>query len=393
MTRKEFLKVCAALGVSLPLPTLLSSCESENMGPATFTGKVLIIGAGPAGMSTAYLLNQYGIEFQILEADTTYGGRIRRNNTFTDFPIPLGAEWLHVAETELPRIVNDDAVQVTTQLKRYEGEDQAAFFTNGELEYYSLASAREDLLDSKFIGSSWFDFFDEYIVPSIKSNMTFNTEVVSIDYQGDQVLVKDKQGGSYTADKVVVSVPLKILQEGVITFTPALSNTKQNAIEDAKVWSGIKVFLEFTEQFYPVYLGFSDSETSSGQRIYYDAAYGQNTSSHILGLFAVGTQAEVYQAYSGDALRDYILNELDEVFEGKASATYVKHLVQNWNDEPFARAAYLEDGAATRISRRLATSIDDKVYFAGDAYTQEDDWSSVHMAARSAKDAVEELVR
>ena len=30
----------------------------------------------------------------------------------------------------------------------------------------------------------------------------------------------------------------------------------------------------------------------------------------------------------------------------------------------------------------------DKVYFAGDSYTQEDDWSSVHVAARAARDAV-----
>ena len=49
------------------------------------------------------------------------------------------------------------------------------------------------------------------------------------------------------------------------------------------------------------------------------------------------------------------------------------------------------DVAPSRISRVLSRSIDQKVFFAGDAYTQEDDWGAVHNAARSARDAVREL--
>jgi hypothetical protein len=39
----------------------------------------------------------------------------------------------------------------------------------------------------------------------------------------------------------------------------------------------------------------------------------------------------------------------------------------------------------------LGQSINNKVYFAGDAYTTGDDWSSVHAAARSAIRAVKEI--
>jgi len=66
-------------------------------------------------------------------------------------------------------------------------------------------------------------------------------------------------------------------------------------------------------------------------------------------------------------------------------------LVQNWNDEPFARAAYLADNAPSWISTRLSKSVDNKLFFAGDAYTRFDDWGSVHCAVRSAADAVEDL--
>ena len=247
--------------------------------------------------------------------------------------------------------------------------------------------------DRKFINATWFDFFEEYIVPTINSKMTFNTPIIAVDYRGDRVVLNDNNDQVYEADKVVVTVPLKILQDGDINFTPSLPTNKVKALQDAVVWGGIKVFMEFTEKFYPTYLAFADSETNSGQRIYYDAAYAQNTTANILGLFAVGEQARQYQALSGDTQRDFILSELDEAFSGIASQTFIKHIVQNWNDEPFIRAAYLADVAPSRISRVLSNSIDQKVYFAGDAYTREDDWSAVHNAARSARDAVQELAR
>ncbi|WP_298518895.1 NAD(P)/FAD-dependent oxidoreductase [uncultured Kordia sp.] len=393
MTRKDFIKACGLLGISLPFQSILASCSSDDTETITanFTGKVLIIGAGPAGMASAYLLAQQGIDFEILEAAPTYGGRIKHNTTFADFPISLGGEWLHVASSELPAIVNDDSVNITTVTQGYQGSDVIGYFENGNYSTDTLASWGT-YIDQKFIGSSWLDFFETYIVPSIQSKFVFNTEVTSINYQDANVTVMTNGGESYEADKVIVAVPLKILQNNRINFTPALSNAKQQAIQNAPIWGGIKVFLEFTEEFYPVFLSFADSETAAGQRIYYDAAYGQNSTKNILGLFAVGQQAEQYQNLSGDAQRDYILNELDAVFNGAATQNYVNHIVQNWNDDPFIGAAYLADNAPSSISTTLASSISNKVYFAGDAYTQEDDWSAVHNAVRSARDAVSEVL-
>ena len=95
-----------------------------------------------------------------------------------------------------------------------------------------------------------------------------------------------------------------------------------------------------------------------------------------------------YQKKSDDELKEYILKELDELYEGQASKYYVKHLAQNWNKEPYIRQAYLADYARARTSRILAKPIGNKVFFAGDAYTSFADWSSVHIAARSAREAV-----
>ena len=381
LTRRDFLRMSSVLGLSTALAPTLTACEGA------FEGKVLIIGAGAAGMSAGYLLAQRGIDFEILEANSVYGGRFRVNKTFTDFPIPLGAEWLHVEPEMLDEIINDYSVEHDIELVGYTQDDVTGYYDDGE--YLTQPSGDSDL---KFIGSSWFDFYETYVIPTIQEKIRTNIEIVEIDYSERQVGLTDKNGGEYSAEKVIITIPLKILQDGDVEFTPALPQGKQDALDEAVVWSGFKAFFEFSEKFFPSALAFADSDTADGQRLLYDASHGQRSDRHILGVFSVGAQAEAYQAMSDEALKDSVLAELDEVFEGIASQTYIKHMTQNWNNEPYARAAYLEDNAPVWISREMAKSIEDKLYFAGASYTSFIDWSSVHTAARSAREAVDELV-
>lgn len=397
MTRNEFVKVCGLLGISLPFQSVISACSTDdnsNSDPIDTSESVLIIGAGAAGMAAGHLLAQRGINFQILEASSSHGGRIKRNNNFADFPIPLGGEWLHTSPSVLSDIVNDSSITINTQTVPYNlQQDTAGYFNGSSLTVVPLGSVfGNDFIDRKFVGSSWFDFFETYILPSVQSRITFNTPVTSIDYSGDKVIVTDTQGQTYSADRIIVTVPVKILQSGSIAFTPALPAAKQTAIQNINVWGGFKAFFKFSASFYPTYLSFDDSETAAGQRIYYDAAYAQSTNMNILGLFSVGQQAEPYQALSGDAQRDYMLSELDAVFNGAASTNYIDHIVQNWNEEPYAKGAYITDQENWKTVRTLGESVGNKLYFAGDAYTNGEDWSSVHIAAQSARAAVDELV-
>ena len=90
---------------------------------------------------------------------------------------------------------------------------------------------------------------------------------------------------------------------------------------------------------------------------------------------------------------DYILNELDEIFSNQASPNYVNHISQNWNNEPFAKGAYVHDYEDWRRVRTLGKSVDNKLFFAGAAYTTGEDWSSVHTAALSAIRSVGKILR
>ncbi|MBC6993668.1 FAD-dependent oxidoreductase [Neolewinella lacunae] len=366
MTRKEFIKMCGILGVSLPLEAALAACGKADARQPNFSGKVIVIGAGAGGLSAAYLLQQQGIDVEILEASPVFGGRMKINRDFADFPIPLGAEWLETNASVFQEIVNDPTVQVNIQ-------------------------TIPDAPDRKFVNYSWFQFFEDYIVPPLSARIRYSTVVQSIDYAAERTVITTA-GGVYVADKVVLAVPLKILQEGDILFTPALPASKRETVAEMTVWDGFKAFFEFSEKFYDAEWAFTITPESAGQKIFYDAAFGQNTDRNILGLFAVGTPARDYLSLSDAQFKATILGELDARYANRATPNYVKHIAQNWNNEPFIRGGYLSDYADWRKVRELGQPVAEKIYFAGGAFTDGEDWVSVHTAAQSAKSAVEQLL-
>ncbi|MFZ4100728.1 MAG: flavin monoamine oxidase family protein, partial [Sphingobacterium thalpophilum] len=275
-------------------------------------------------------------------------------------------EWLETSTSIFQEIVNDSSVQVNVQ-------------------------TIPDNPDRKFINYSWFNFFKDYVVPSIVNKISFNTVVQSIDYSKNQIVVSTNNG-QFTADKVVVCTPLQILKDGAISFRPSLPQSKLNAINETVVWEGFKAFFEFNKNFYGdnEYV-FPITPAKSGQKIYYNAAFGQNTTKNILGLFVVGAPAKDLIYRSGDDLKKFILSELDSIYANKATPNYIKHITQNWNNEPFIKGGYLTDYEDWRKVKELGKSVADKLYFAGGEYTDGEDWVSVHTAAQSAKRVIVEI--
>jgi hypothetical protein len=105
----------------------------------------------------------------------------------------------------------------------------------------------------------------------------------------------------------------------------------------------------------------------------------------------VGAPAQDYISRSGDALKDFILAELDGIYSGQATPSYLRHITQNWNSEPFIKGGYLSDYADWQQVRELGSSVGDKLFFAGGEYTDGEDWVSVHTAALAARRAVMEI--
>ena len=201
-------------------------------------------------------------------------------------------------------------------------------------------------------------------------------------------MVVNTQSGEFVADKVIVATPLQILRDGDIQFNPPLPNSKIEAFNTPVIWEGFKAFFEFSTPFYGEGYNFNITPETAGQKIYYNASLGQTTDQHILGLFVVGTPAQDFLTRSGEALKTFILEELDGLFNGQASTHYVKHLTQDWNAEPFIRGGYMSDHANWQTVRALRQPVHQKLFFAGGPFTNGEDWVSVHAAAQSGKEAV-----
>ncbi len=351
-------------------------------------GSVIIIGAGAAGLSAGYLLKQKGVDFTIIEADSQFGGRMKINTSFADFPIPLGAEWISSENLDFNPLVENEKVLEHIKTADYLPDDEYWVWDNHRV----LRTTLNTFFDKKFINSSWFDFFKTFVIPHIEDNIVYNTKITSIDYANTAILLKANQE-VFVADHVIITTPLSILTSKDIRFSPALPERKLNALNEVIYWDGFKAFFEFEQKFYPSFVDFVVLPETDGQVSLYDAAWGQESRTHILGLFSVGAPAKEYGNLTDEVFKSRFLQELDKIFEGKASKQYIKHITQNWSKEPFAKGAYASDFTTPKTLAKLREPVDNRLYFAGDAYTDGTDWGNVHNAISSARQCVEMMLK
>lgn len=400
MNRKEFLRKSSVLGLGAAFfGSLLSSCSKEYLTTlgdfdVNFSGDVLIIGAGSAGLTAGHLLKQFGIDFQILEASGDFGGRVKQIEGFADFPIDLGAEWIHTDPGILARLLNDPQVDANIDLITYQPEE-IYLWKDNKLKRRNIYT--HFYSEYKFKRTTWYSFFRDYMVPGFADRIQYNNPVAEIDYTGPRVSVRTVNGDTYTADKVLVTVPLSILQQEAITFIPSLPTTKTDAINAVEFPDGIKIFVAFEEQFYPdmVYVGGLSDILASNDKTIYDAAFRKDAEQPVLGLFTAGETATPYTSLGSDeAIINYYMDELDTIFDGQASRYYQRHVVQNWSAEPFIQGSYSFHGSGylDTIST-LLEPLEQKVYFAGEAMNEDGNTSTVHGAGESSFQVVKRMLQ
>ncbi|MCY7363591.1 MAG: FAD-dependent oxidoreductase, partial [Ignavibacteria bacterium] len=414
MNRRKFIKHSALVsigGIIIPA-TFLSSCRKETLfEDLNYAGKVLIIGAGAAGLYAGYILKSKGIDFQILEATDKYGGRLGKLNGFADFPIDTGAQWLHGRNNILGDFITQSKTKITLDNsdEYYWFKNQlttsipidlnAEFLLEGlpDVSYEEYAAQKNWGSDYKYVveniagdsGASaskisaygkvkeeenwvsgdedfkfeetYFDFIDSQIASHIKDKILLNTIVTKIDYSSDTITVSDSNNNLYTADKIIIAVPITILKSNSIAFIPSLAIEKMDAFNKIGMEAGMKVYLRFSNKFY--------NQNIIGGSIcaaYADETIGKIGNDNVLLAFIMGAQAEYLNALGNDtAIINALLTELDTMYNGQATASYLNAFVQNWTNHPFIKGAYSYSTVGIGNSREVAAeSIDNKLFFA-----------------------------
>ncbi|MBC8047084.1 MAG: FAD-dependent oxidoreductase [Fimbriimonadaceae bacterium] len=247
---------------------------------------------------------------------------------------------------------------------------------------YALDDAYLNILDTL-----WFN--------SVLENIEYNKQVTSIDYSSALINISCADGSTYSSDKIICAVPLSVLKENVITFSPVLPALNQNAIDILQMGHGMKIILKFTEAFW------GDNVYDITFKNYPTLAWSPglirtDTTNNILMCFTMGERAEYLSGLGDDAI-PAILAELDSLFDGVATPAYVDAYIQDWIKEPFIKGSYSYPAPNTynseTDSRRLdlATPIDCKIFFAGEA-TNNHHPSTVHGALESGARAAAEFL-
>jgi len=431
MNRRKFLKQTSILSIGgLLLPSaLLSSCRPDTLFEDTsFQGKVLIIGAGAAGLYAGYILKSKGIDFQILEASPSYGGRTGKLTGFANFPIDIGAQWMHgknsivgdlVAQSDTPITLDDSSEkywfnnELVSSLPRdineiFDEEENVPDVSFEEFsiqkgfgnEYKNLVEniAGDSGADASHISAYWkimeeenwsagdddfkfeetyFDLIEKQIAIHVQDQIQLNTAVKQIDYSGSTIQITDNNNNVYTADKVIITVPITILKSADIEFVPALPTEKTTAFSQIGMDAGMKVFLKFNTKFF-------DENIIGGSicAAYADDSIGKAQDDNILLSFIMGQQAEYLTSLGSDsAITNALLQELDTMYNGQATATFVASHVQNWTTNPFVRGAYSYSTVGMGDARKVASeSVAGKLYFAGEAMNTNGHHQTVHGA-------------
>ena len=333
-----------------------------------FDGKVIVIGAGASGLAAAKVLEKNNIDYIILEATNRYGGRLKKDTTLADFPIDIGAEWIHSAPITLNVLKGKNGTQIDEELIPYRLENTARW----DGQEYKIVSTWENnfrynfMPESKFKNTTWYDFVNDNIAKNVKDEIQFNSPVTSVDYSKNEVIVTTSNGEKHQAEKVLVTVSIGVLKSNMIAFNPELGPKKKVAIESISFEPGFKVIMKFKEKFYPDAIGI---KVKNGEKVFYDMAFKKDAKTHILGFLCKGEEAKKYYSLvSEKKIISKIINELDEIFDGKASQTYLhEYRYENWGQCEFTLGTWTQALQEKKSTLNILNqSLDQKVYFAGE---------------------------
>jgi monoamine oxidase len=333
-----------------------------------YSGKVIIVGAGPSGLAAAKVLEKNNVYYTIIEATDRYGGRLKKDTTLADFPIDIGAEWLHSDPITLNKLKGKDGEEIDEELIPYHLNSTADW---DGTEYKINSSRQNDFMynflpESKFKNSTWYDFVNDNIANTVLHNIEYNSPVVSIDYSNNKVSVNITDGTTFEADRILVTVPIGVLKSETISFNPELSQKRKDAIDDITFYPGFKAVIKFSEKFYPDAI---NCEVNNGEKGFYDIAFGKETQSNVLGFLCTGGETQkYYDINSNDDIIDSLIVELDQMFDGKASIFYTgEYILENWGKYEYTKGTWTQAFQEKKSNlKALNKSLDNKVYFAGE---------------------------
>lgn len=389
------------------------------------TEEIIIIGAGAAGLIAARELSgQYKVT--VLEAAATTGGRIRtvyQNGTkaaekgaeFVHGELPITLGLLHEAglkyhlvngkmfrvsngkwTAEYEMITNWDELleqmeKIPTDMtmqefldQHYPQEQYAQLRKNiqGFVQGFDLADITK--VGIKYLLNEWaneseknfridegYTAMTDFLTETCRKQqceIITNTTVTAVEWSAGKVNVRAANGRSWSAGKLIVTIPLGALQKNTISFIPAIP-AYISAANDIGWGTVIKTVLQFKTPFWekhaqPIAFILSDAPIPTWWTQLPDKT---NTLTGWLG----GPPAVPYINQNDEQLQELALTSLASIFNETIDT--LKDLllgshISNWATHPQVTGAYSYGTPASVAAQVvLHTPIESTIYFAGEA--------------------------
>lgn len=268
------------------------------------------------------------------------------------------------------------AINAALSVRTYSPFEQRAiqYSINTDIEHdYAADTSRMSLKywdqDSGFSGKDviikqGYSQITDYLAVGL--DVRLSTLVQEINYGGSNVTIKTNNG-TFSAKKVILTVPLGVLKAGAIKFTPALPAGYSAAISRLGMGVLNKTYLRFPYRFWDnqeQLLGYIGLERGRWAE-WYD--FQRITNQPILLGFNAGSFASTLEAYSDAQTVSSAMSVLRAIY-GASVPDPVGYKITRWGKNPFSFGSYsfVGLGSSPRDCDTLASPVNSKLIFAGE---------------------------
>jgi len=238
ISRRSLLKGLASTSLAASAPALLSACSNGGGQSGDFDPRVVIVGAGMAGLSAAYTLSKAGIKARLFEGSERAGGRIytARNLLAPGITTELGGEFIDSIHDDMITLAQEFGLELLDTRAPSEAGLAEGYFFDGV--HYTEAQVIEAFLQ---------------LVPQIDEDYNSTGEIVDFENEGNATALDNMSISAYL-DRIGATGFLRKLLDVAYVTEYGLDADQQSALNlifligtDAS--AGFQIFGESDERY------------------------------------------------------------------------------------------------------------------------------------------------